>query len=33
MALPETRHSLIVRLKNQADEPAWRDFVTDYDRF
>lgn len=33
MPHPETRHSLIVRLKNEHDEPAWRDFVTTYESF
>lgn len=29
----ETRHSLIVRLKNQSNELAWRDFVCAYEGF
>jgi len=33
MSLPETRHSLIVRLGRADDEPAWRQFVTLYEPF
>ncbi len=33
MPHPETRHSLIVRLKNEHDQPAWRDFVVAYESF
>ena len=33
MAHPDTRHSLIIRLRNEQDEPAWRDFVTAYEPF
>ncbi|MCA9036805.1 MAG: sigma-70 family RNA polymerase sigma factor [Planctomycetaceae bacterium] len=33
MPHPETRHSLIVRLRNEQDEPAWREFVTTYESF
>ncbi len=33
MPQPETRHSLIVRLRNERDEAAWRDFVTIYESF
>ncbi len=33
MNQPETRHSLIVRLKNAGDERAWFDFVTAYEPF
>ncbi len=29
----ETRHSLIVRLKSEQNELAWRDFVCAYERF
>lgn len=33
MTLPETRHSLIVRLKCRDNEPAWQDFVLVYEPF
>ena len=33
MAHPETRHSLIVRLKSEDNECAWREFVTAYEPF
>ncbi len=33
MTLPETRHSLIVRLKCRDNEPAWQDFVVAYEPF
>lgn len=33
MTLPETRHSLIVRLKCRDNEPAWQDFVVEYEPF
>lgn len=29
----ETRHSLIVKLKSEQNEIAWRDFVCDYEIF
>lgn len=33
MLHPETRHSLIVRLKDEQNEPAWADFVASYEPF
>lgn len=33
MSHPETRHSLIVRLKDQQSELAWREFVSLYEPF
>lgn len=33
MPHPETRHSLIVRLKDEQNEPAWSDFVVAYEPF
>ncbi len=33
MTHPETRHSLIVRLKSEDSERAWGDFVTAYEPF
>lgn len=33
MTLPETRHSLIVRLKGRDNERAWQDFVVAYESF
>jgi RNA polymerase sigma-70 factor (ECF subfamily) len=33
MKYPETRHSLIVRLKSEHDELAWREFVEAYEPF
>lgn len=33
MRTPETRHSLIVRLKDQRNEPAWTEFVCAYEPF
>lgn len=29
----ETRHSLIIRLKSEENEPAWNDFVVHYESF
>lgn len=33
MPHPETRHSLIVRLKDEQNEPAWTDFALAYEPF
>jgi RNA polymerase sigma factor (sigma-70 family) len=33
MSLPETHHSLIVRLGRADDEPAWQSFVATYEPF
>ena len=33
MRTPETRHSLIVRLKDQRNELAWTEFVCAYEPF
>lgn len=33
MALPETRHSLIIRLSRDDDQSAWYDFVATYEPF
>ena len=33
MPHPETRHSLIVRLKDERNEPAWTDFALVYEPF
>jgi RNA polymerase sigma-70 factor (ECF subfamily) len=33
MSHMETRHSLIVRLKSESNELAWRDFVSVYEGF
>ena len=33
MRPPDTRHSLIVRLKDQRNEPAWTEFVCAYEPF